>query len=330
MKVTLDPGHGENGNPYPAAPGYFEGTQMWKLSLFMAAELERLGFEVANTRPKVTDNPPLESRGGMAAKNGSVMFYSLHSNAPGLPTQTTVTGSEIFLPAKGEQFKPLAASLLAAVCSEMGHNSRGVKPDPGNAVIRSAVNGGLHCAMLMEHGFHTNPNDAAFLVDDENLKKLAAAQAAVIAAYFGVSQLAVQVAVNEGDIVMFTGGAVYASSTTDTPSSVRDASRCKVTKLNNGARNPLHLVSEDGGGIFGWVAAGSVELAGGQAPSAPFEAYRARIKDGTVYRSGPSATAAVAGVISETGVFTIVEEYNGWGRLKSGAGWVLLSAIEKV
>ena len=38
-------------------------------------------------------------------------------------------------------------------------------------------------------------------------------------------------------------------------------------------------------------------------------------------RKGPGTTGRCTG----TGVFTIVEQKNGWGRLKSGAGWISLS-----
>ena len=61
-----------------------------------------------------------------------------------------------------------------------------------------------------------------------------------------------------GDIVQFAGGGVFASSTAATPASTRGASRCKVTQANPGARNPLHLISEDGGGVWGWVQRESV------------------------------------------------------------------------
>ena len=56
-----------------------------------------------------------------------------------------------------------------------------------------------------------------------------------------------------GDIVQFTGGGVFRSSTDALPASNRGASLCKVTQASPGARNPLHLISEDGGGVWGWV-----------------------------------------------------------------------------
>ena len=43
-------------------------------------------------------------------------------------------------------------------------------------------------------------------------------------------------------------------------------------------------------------------------------------------RNGPSTLYRVVGKIGDKGVYTITEEKNGWGKLKSGAGWISLNA----
>ena len=50
--VVLDPGHGPVTNPYPAASGYYEGTQMYKLMLVLKSRLEESGINVITTRKK--------------------------------------------------------------------------------------------------------------------------------------------------------------------------------------------------------------------------------------------------------------------------------------
>jgi hypothetical protein len=47
------------------------------------------------------------------------------------------------------------------------------------------------------------------------------------------------------------------------------------------------------------------------------------------YRSKPSMTGVIKGQTGK-GVFTIVEVSNGWGRLKSGAGWISLKYVTKI
>ena len=47
-------------------------------------------------------------------------------------------------------------------------------------------------------------------------------------------------------------------------------------------------------------------------------------------RKGPGTNYAINGVIKDQGKYTIVEEQNGWGKLKSGAGWISLKYTQKV
>ena len=60
-----------------------------------------------------------------------------------------------------------------------------------------------------------------------------------------------------GDIVQFTGGGVYTYSGAPAPKFTRGKSVCVVTQIFNG-KHPYHLVSEDFGGVHGWVAAEDV------------------------------------------------------------------------
>lgn len=46
-------------------------------------------------------------------------------------------------------------------------------------------------------------------------------------------------------------------------------------------------------------------------------------------RKGPGTNYAVTTTVKQNQVFTIVETNNGWGKLKSGAGWVHLSYTVK-
>ncbi len=63
-------------------------------------------------------------------------------------------------------------------------------------------------------------------------------------------------------------------------------------------------------------------------PEAEIEGVKAfKVKvlvNGLNFRSEPSMSGKVLGVTGR-GVFTITEEKNGWGKLKSGAGWIYLN-----
>lgn len=47
-------------------------------------------------------------------------------------------------------------------------------------------------------------------------------------------------------------------------------------------------------------------------------------------RKGAGTQYEIAGVIKDKGTYTIIEEKNGWGRLKSGMGWISLKYTEKI
>ena len=48
------------------------------------------------------------------------------------------------------------------------------------------------------------------------------------------------------------------------------------------------------------------------------------------YRKGPGVSYGINGTITDRGIYTIVEEKNGWGKLKSGAGWINLKYTSRV
>lgn len=52
--------------------------------------------------------------------------------------------------------------------------------------------------------------------------------------------------------------------------------------------------------------------------------------DSLNYRSGAGVNYKVKGVITDRGVYTIVDQLDGWGKLKSGAGWINLKYTKRV
>ena len=62
-----------------------------------------------------------------------------------------------------------------------------------------------------------------------------------------------------------------------------------------------------------------------------FKPYVVRIiTDNLNLREGPGAKYKILGKITDKGSYTIIDEKNGWGLLKSKAGWIKLSHAEKV
>lgn len=62
----------------------------------------------------------------------------------------------------------------------------------------------------------------------------------------------------------------------------------------------------------------------------PFSPYLVQITATVLnIRKGPGTNYAITGAIKNKGVYTIVEEKNGWGKLKSGIGWICLKYTKK-
>jgi len=99
------------------------------------------------------------------------------------------------------------------------------------------------------------------------------------------------------------------------------------------ARNQYHLISEDGGKVYGWVVSETVKTieASSATPAASaFQPYTVKVTANVLnIRKGAGTNHAVVGTIKDKGVYTIVEEKSGWGRLKSGAGWISLQYTVK-
>lgn len=200
MKITLDPGHGQFGNPGVLA-GYYEGTRVYMLAQILKRELECYkDTEVVITRKKIEDNPSLANRGGEAAKNGSELFISLHSNAASNPA---AHGVSVFRSIKRPESEELGRLLGDAVVETMKKHTeitylRGVMTRVESfdgeiqdyyGVLRSSVrSGSVKYSYIIEHGFHTNLTECGYMFTDEALQKIAEAEASVIARYFGLKK----------------------------------------------------------------------------------------------------------------------------------------------
>lgn len=210
LKIVIDPGHYTGYNKGVAA-GYYEGNAVYKLAQYLKEELQSGTdqVEVITTKGTMAENPGVFERGQIAASRGATVFLSLHSNAVGeVAKYEKAYGVSVyrslFLPDSEDLGKKLADAVAAVMAPVTGVTySRGVltrKSDTTGkdyyGVIRGAVNsagsvaqasvGAVKHAFIIEHGFHTNSRECAFLAVDDNLKKIAKAEANTIKEHFGI------------------------------------------------------------------------------------------------------------------------------------------------
>ena len=188
-KICLDAGHYGKYNQSPVNKAYYESDMSWKLHKYLKSELEAYGFQVTVTRTSQSADLALEERGKKS--KGCDLFLSLHSNA--CNSQSTdhplacccISGKADKL---GQQLADIVAKTMGTVQQGKILKKTG---DSGDwyGVLRGAASVGVP-GILMEHSFHTNAKATAWLLSDANLKKLAAAEAKVIADYFGMKKTA--------------------------------------------------------------------------------------------------------------------------------------------
>lgn len=125
-------------------------------------------------------------------------------------------------------------------------------------------------------------------------------------------------------IYNFVGSMQYKSSRAINGISVSPG-RVRVTDIaNSTAPHPIHVRSVDTAGnfikgIYGWVNLKDLK-------SISVSPYTVRVtSDQLNVRSTPSYDSPITTVINKGEIYTIVETSNGWGRLKSGIGWINLS-----
>lgn len=201
-KVCLDAGHYGKYNQSPGVAAYYESEAMWDLHLLLKKELEELGATVTRTRANQGTDLSLKKRGAKSV--GCDAFLSLHTNAVGSSmnegvdyvavyhlTEDTTTKCD---DASEELAKVLAPAISGVMGVKQGHKvlSRLASADSnGDGVLNDNYYGVLNGArsvgtpgLILEHSFHTNTKVAKWLLEGDNLAKLAKAEARAIAAYF--------------------------------------------------------------------------------------------------------------------------------------------------
>ena len=203
IKIMLDPGHaGSYYNASPSVVGYYESNMTWSLALKLKRCLEERGFEVGLTRQSKDEDPELTERGRRAY--GYDLFLSLHSNAaaseiPDAPWM--ISFSEDTKTSLDERSREISEVLGEVISRVMGISSpfyytKGVDFDrDGNGYVDDEYYGVLFGAksvgvpgVIAEHGFHTHPATARWLMNEENLEALANAEADALAEYFGIKK----------------------------------------------------------------------------------------------------------------------------------------------
>lgn len=198
-KVCIDIGHVPGANRSPCVPEYSEGSRMVDLGNALAATLTECfdDVEVFFTRPDVNLDLGVVQRGNAAA--GADLFVSLHSNASNNEHCDDINYPLVIYPYDGVNNSTSIAAIFGQALDTVYklHNvdalrtritsKEGLRGDY-YGVMRGARNVGVPLYFIIEHGFHTNAENAVALLKDEFMTDIVIAEAGVIASTLGLSK----------------------------------------------------------------------------------------------------------------------------------------------
>lgn len=187
--VCLDAGHYGKYNRSDVMPKYYESEMNWKLHLMLMEELEKYGIKIVLTRADQKKDLGLKDRG--RASKGCDLLLSIHSNDA---DRESADYPIVYYPISG------AAADLAKTLSVLIRDTMNTveaaqaksRKGSGNWDYYSVINGATEVGtpgLILEHSFHSNAKSVVWLLDDNNLRKMAIAEAKAVAEWFDVAKV---------------------------------------------------------------------------------------------------------------------------------------------
>ena len=161
MRIVLDPGHGGK-DPGAVGHGLQEADINLRLAKCLAVELRSKKHAVIMTR-STDEYLSLAQRSKISNDNNPDLFISLHCNAATNPSAHGIETLCYSLSSKGYIF---ALAVQKALVEGTGLANRGVKARPDLYVLKHTK----APAILIELGFISNPKDAEWLKNPENIR----------------------------------------------------------------------------------------------------------------------------------------------------------------
>lgn len=341
--IALDAGHGL----YTAGKQTPTGIKEWSLNDKVRDKVvaNLSGYDVSivnvdNNEGNVDET--LTARVNAYINAGAEAFVSMHHNAF-KGDWTGATGVEVYVDinATDEDIK-LANCIYNRLVKYTGLRGRGVKRADFTVICQNKIP-----AVLCEGGFMDGTEDYKVITSDEGQTAYARAVSEGLVEYLGLQKkpaitkptvTPTAIAIEEDDIVSIKAGATYYNGgqvpawvlkkqwIVDSVSGDRAVIN-KSTDGQNAINSPINVK-------FLTIVNNTVST---PAKTETFKPYCVKVDIPNLnIRKGPGTNHDTTGRFTGRGVFTIVEVKNGpgankgWGKLKSGAGWISLDFVAKV
>ena len=333
--IALDDGHspGTPGKRTPAIPELNnrvirENEFNKAVKLKMDILLRRCGFRTILVAKGDNDvSLPLRVKRANDAKADA--YVAIHYNAlDGKFDGNDPEGLSIHIDTGSDRGRKLAESVLKYLKSGTEQKNRGIVESNFYVLKHTSM-----VAILTENGFMDNKREALLMIDEAFQDEVASEHVMGICDYFGVSYIPEDTKIEtptvlskvlkfgstgedvkslQRDLIKLgykLSGGVDGSFGSGTKLAVREFQK-KTKLVVDGSAGPLTLAK-----IQSEIKALST-----------FEPYIVQITVSALnVREFPSKKSKVVKVVYGGNKFTIVEEQDGWGKLKSGAGWISLN-----
>lgn len=303
-KVFISAGHGGSDSG-AVGNGFKEKDLNLSIALACGNYLKSRGVEVQMSRVK-DENDDLNQEARESNAFGPDLTVSIHNNAGG------GDGVEAWYSIVGGLGKTCAENILAEVV-KIGQNSRGAKTRKGSngrdyyGFIRQTK----APAVIVECAFIDNATDIQIINTESKRVVMGEAIAKGILKTLGIADSA------------------PVTTPAPTTKSIEEVAKEVIAgKYGNGEARKIAL--KNAGYDYAAVQARVNEIVNGSKTSS-FTAYKVKVTTSALnIRSGAGTNNKVVGIIRDRGVYTIVDEKSGWGKLKSGAGWISLKYCKKI
>lgn len=179
VKIAIDCGHTESTAGKRSPDGTLNEYEFNRdVGKRLEKHLKRHGIDTLLIAP--TGEDVLMDRCKAANEWGADYFISIHANAYE-NTWNAANGWEIYILSKGGEAEKLAYAIEKESCPYLGLRNRGVKTSPFVVLKHTDMP-----AVLVEHGFYTNPTECEMLKDDAFREMCAVADAKGILKYIGI------------------------------------------------------------------------------------------------------------------------------------------------
>lgn len=328
-KVYLSPSDQDN-NAY-AYGNTTEDVQCGKIATACKTALERNGVEVM-----LGQYDTMQNRCAASDNFGADLHVPIHTNA----SNGSVTGTRMFCSStSGEGYKA-CKEIFAILAPITPGNSENISVNAGLFEVRtpSAPTAYIECE------FHDNVESAKWII--EHTTEIGEAIAHGICNYFGIEYKTTTPkpvptpatsSIKVGDVVKISEGATYYTGK-KVPAWVIEKSW--IVSEVNGDRAVIDKSNDGKNSICSPINVKFLTITSGDTTKPEAETFKSYLVKVDVpalnIRNGAGINFGVSGCIRDRGVYTIVAESTGkgadkgWGKLKSGAGWISLDFVTKM